>query len=98
QAEAEAERERSQSRLDELGGAGVPLQQGVEEAKDAVGGGGGGAARRQHPAEALQRRRAEIEGQRRQLEGEQRELGVRLEEDERGRDAIPQRLAGLRRG
>jgi chromosome segregation protein len=95
QAEAEAERERSQSRLDELGSAGVPLEQGVEEAKDAVVGAGAEEARLQNLAEALHRRRAEIEGQRRQLEGEQRELGVRLEENERGRDALRQRLDGL---
>jgi chromosome segregation protein len=95
QAEAEAERERSQSRLDELGSAGVPLEQGVEEAKDAVVGAGAEEARLQNLAEALHRRRAEIDGQRRQLEGEQRELGVRLEENERGRDALRQRLDGL---
>src|SRR5262249_57109297 len=96
QAEGEAERERSETRLDELGRAGTPLERAVEEAKDAVVGAGAEEARLQNLAEALQRRRTEIEGQRRQLEGEQRELGARLEENARGRDTLPQRLEALR--
>jgi len=95
QAEGEAERERSETRLDELGRAGMPLERAVEEAKDAVVGAGAEEARLQNLAEALQRRRTEIEGQRRQLEGEQRELGARLEENARGRDALRQRLDAL---
>src|SRR5262249_12126256 len=72
-----------------------PLEVEVEAAKDAVVDGVGEEARLRNLAEALQRRRSEIEGQRRQLDEEQRALGSRLEENARARDGLRGRLAGL---
>src|SRR5262249_61318638 len=71
QAETEAERERSQGHLDELSSAGAPLEQAVEEAKDAVVAAVAEESRLHNLAEALRRRRGELEGQRRQLDHEQ---------------------------
>jgi chromosome segregation protein len=95
QAAAEAERERSQTVLDELSRAGAPLEQAVEEAKDAVVDAVGEEARLCNLAEALRRRRAEIEGQRRQLDEEQRVLNARLDENARARDVLQDRLEAL---
>jgi chromosome segregation protein len=95
QAEAAGERERSQAHLDELGRHGVPLEQAVEEAKDAVVGAVGEEARLRNLAEALHRRRAEIEGHRRQLDDEQRALGARLNENATARDAVRIRIGAL---
>ncbi len=95
QAVAEAGREHSQAALDELGRAGAPLEQAVEEAKDAVVDAVGEDARLRNLAEALRRRRVEIEGQRRQLDEEQRVLGARLEDNAQSREALRQRLEAL---
>ena len=73
-------------------GAGVPLEQAVEEAKDAVVDAVAEETRLRNLAEALQRRRAEIEGQRRALDEEQRVLGVRLDDNAREREALRQRV------
>jgi chromosome segregation protein len=95
QTDAQAERERSQADLDELSRAGAPLEQAVEDAKDAVVAAVAEEARLRNLAEALRRRRAEIDGQRRQLEEEQRALGARLDENGRARDALRGRLDAL---
>src|SRR5262245_9413490 len=95
QSAAEVARDDSQVRLDELSRAGVPLEGAVEDAKDAVVEAVAEEARLRNLAEALQRRRAEIEGQRRQLDEEQRMLGARLDENARQREALRQHLESL---
>jgi peptidoglycan hydrolase CwlO-like protein len=78
-----------------LSQAGAPLELEVEGAKDAVVDGVGEEARLRNLAEALHRRRSEIEGQRRQLDEEQRALGARLEDNARARDELRARLDAL---
>jgi chromosome segregation protein len=95
QADTEAERARGQAELDDLGRRGVPLEQAVEEAKDAVVDAVREEARLHNLAEALRRRRAEIAGQRRQLDDEQRALGARLDENARARADLRRRLETL---
>lgn len=89
---AEGERERTQEQLDELSRAGTPLERSVEEAKDAVVDAGGEESRLRNLAEALQRRRVEIAGQRLQVDEEQRALDARLDENAQAREALRQRL------
>jgi chromosome segregation protein len=99
EAEAENARTQTQARLDALSQAEAPLELEVESAKDAVVDGVGEEARLRNLAEALHRRRGEIEGQRRQLDEEQRVLGARLEENARGLlDRGARAAGGLPRG
>jgi chromosome segregation protein len=95
QADAAGERERSQAHLDELDRHGVPLEQAVEDAKDAVVGAVAEEARLRNLVEALHRRRSEIQDQRRQLDEEQRALGERLNENAVAREAVRVRAAEI---
>ncbi len=92
---AATEHERKQAQLDDLSRAGSPLEQAVEEAKDAVVDAVAEEARLRNLADALERRRVEIEGQRRQLDEEQRALGGRLDDNARSREALRQRVEAL---
>ncbi len=92
---AERDRTATQERLDVLSLNGTPLEREVESAKDAVIDAVGEEARLRNLAEALYRRRTEIEGQRRQLDEEQRALGARLDENARARENLRARLDGL---
>ncbi len=95
QADAERDRDHCERALAELLRAGTPLEQAVEDAKDAVVDAVAEETRLRNLADALCRRRSEIEGQRRQLDEEQRTLGGRLDENARRRDALRERADGL---
>ena len=95
QDQAEAERVRDEAQLEQLAAAGAPLEESLEQSKDAVVDAVAEEVRLRNLAEAVQRRRAELEGQRRQLDEERRALGTRLEEVARERDEQRRRTEGL---
>ena len=95
QAEAEAERTREETELERLGAAGKPLEEAVELAKDAVVDAVAEELRLRNLAEAVQRRRAELDGQRRQLDEERQALGTRLEDVAREREDRRRRMEAL---
>ena len=76
-------------------GAGVAVEQEVEAAKDALVEAMGEQARVRNLAEALERRRDELQGQRLRLEEEQRGLGARLEMNGREREGARGELRRL---
>jgi chromosome segregation protein len=84
----------AEQRLRELDAAGGAFEQQVEEAKDALVDALGEETRLRNLAEALERRRDELHGQRVRLEEEQRALGTRLDANAREREAA--RLEGQR--
>jgi chromosome segregation protein len=84
---AEEELGRCEARLRELDGTGGSVEQDVERAKDALVDALGEEARLRNLAEVLERRRAELTGQRARLEEEQRALGARLDANARDREA-----------
>src|SRR5439155_1200768 len=80
-------------------GAGAPLEQAVEESKDALLDALAEEARLRNLAEALRQRRDDLDGRRRRLEDEQRALGERLHANARaseGARAAIGRLQGER--
>src|SRR5262245_32829337 len=95
QTEAEGARAREEAELERLGAAGTPLEEAVEHAKDAVVDAVAEELRLRNLAEAVQRRRAELDGQRRQLDEERQALGTRLEEVAREREEQRRRMEGL---
>src|SRR5206468_3537520 len=68
----------AEARIEALAGAGAPLEQAVEESKDALLDALAEEARLRNLAEALRQRRDDLDGRRRRLEDEQRALGERL--------------------
>jgi chromosome segregation protein len=85
----------AEDRLRELDRSGAPLEQSVEGAKDALVEALGEETRLRNLADALERRREELRGQRVKLEVEQRTLGARLDENAREREAIRLELQRL---
>ena len=75
---AETQHRDSEARREVMAAEGTPLEQAVEEAKDAVVEASAEESRLHNTAEALGRRHEELEGRRRKLEDEQRFLGERL--------------------
>jgi chromosome segregation protein len=88
QTTAESDRVTAEALLRELGAAGAPIEEAVEEAKDMLVGTTAEETRLRNLADALGRRRDEIAGQRRQLEEEQRILGERLETNAHEREQV----------
>src|SRR5947209_3423041 len=78
QPQSEATRAEAEARVEALAGAGAPLEQAVEESKDALLDALAEEARLRNLAEALRQRRDDLDGRRRRLEDEQRALGERL--------------------
>src|SRR5213082_366950 len=78
QPQSEAARAEAEARIEALAGAGAPLEQAVEESKDALLDALAEEARLRNLAEALRQRRDDLDGRRRRLEDEQRALGERL--------------------
>ena len=76
----------AEQRLRDLDAAGSPLEQQVDVAKDALVEAMAEQARLRNLAEALERRREELQGQRLRLDEEQRALGARLETNARERE------------
>src|SRR5437867_1282286 len=77
QPQSEAARAEAEARVEALAGAGAPLEQAVEESKDALLDALAEVARLRHLAEALRQRRDDLDGRRRRLEDEHRALGER---------------------
>ncbi|HEV7733595.1 MAG TPA: chromosome segregation protein SMC [Candidatus Binatia bacterium] len=95
QATAETERSTAETLLRELGAAGAPIEEAVEEAKDTLVGTTAEETRLRNLSDALRRRRDEIAGQRQQLAEEQRVLGERLESNAREREQARERSAAF---
>ncbi len=76
-----------EARLRTLDAAGATVEQELERAKDALVDALAEEARVRNFAEALERRRAELSGQRARLDEEQRALGARLDANAREREA-----------
>ena len=96
---ADEELRGAEARLRELDAAGGTVEHELEQAKDALVDALGEEARVRNLAEALERRRAELHGQRARLDEEQRGLGARLEANAREREAArteAQRLSAER--
>jgi chromosome segregation protein len=94
--EAETALRAAEAGLRSLDAGGAPVEQNVERAKDALVDALGEEARLRNLVEALERRRAELQGQRLRLEEEQRALGARLQTNAEQREAAraeAQRLA-----
>jgi chromosome segregation protein len=87
QHEADEALRRAEARLRDLDAAGGTVEQELEQAKDALVDALGEEARLRNLADALERRRVELHGQRERLEEEQRGLGARLETNARERQA-----------
>jgi len=85
--EAETEQRAAEERLRELDGAGGLVEHEVELAKDALVETLAEQGRLRNLAEALERRRDDLQGQRARLDEEQRALGLRLEANAREREA-----------
>src|SRR5438094_2682273 len=99
QPQSEAARAEAEARIEALAGAGAPLEQAVEESKDALLDALAEEARLRNLAEALRQRRDDLDGRRRRLEDEQRALGERLHANARaseGARAAIGRLQGER--
>src|SRR5437764_775082 len=97
--EREARRAEAEAHVEALAGAGAPLEQAVEESKDALLDALAEEARLRNLAEALRQRRDDLDGRRRRLEDEQRALGERLHANARaseGARAAIGRLQGER--
>jgi chromosome segregation protein len=77
----------AEQRLRDLDTSGGRFEHQVEEAKDALVDALGEESRLRNFAEALERRREELHGQRARLEEEQRALGTRLDANARDREA-----------
>jgi chromosome segregation protein len=86
QRDADEALRRSESRLRELDAAGGTVEQELEQAKNVLVDALGDEARVRNLAEALERRRTELQGQRARLDEEQRALGARLEANTRERE------------
>src|SRR5205814_2068797 len=89
----------AEAHVEALAGAGAPLEQAVEESKDALLDALAEEARLRNLAEALRQRRDDLDGRRRRLEDEQRALGERLHANARASEAARAaigRLAGER--
>jgi chromosome segregation protein len=95
QDQTEAERVREEAELEKLAVAGAPLEEALEQSKDAVVDAVAEEVRLRNLAEAVHRRRAELDGQRRQLDEERQALGTRLEEVAREREDQRRRTEGL---
>src|SRR5438132_1167527 len=87
QPQSEAARAEAEARIEALAGAGAPLEQAVEESKDALLDALAEEARLRNLAEALRQRRDDLDGRRRRLEDEQRALGERLHANARASEA-----------
>src|SRR5437867_3121289 len=99
QPQSEAARAEAEARIEALAGAGAPLEQAVEESKDALLDALAEEARLRNLAEALRQRRDDLDGRRRRLEDEQRAVGERLHANARaseGARAAIGRLQGER--
>src|SRR6058998_638266 len=97
--QSEAARAEAEAHVEALAGAGAPLEQAVEESKDALLDALAEEARLRNLAEALRQRRDDLDGRRRRLEDEQRALGERLHANARaseGARAAIGRLQGER--
>jgi chromosome segregation protein len=77
---------RAEERLRELDATGGVVEQELEQSKDALVDALSDEARLRNLAEALERRRAELHGQRARLDEEQRALGARLDANARERE------------
>jgi chromosome segregation protein len=95
QDQAAAERARDEADLEQLAAAGAPLEESLEQSKDAVVDAVAEEVRLRNLAEAVQRRRTELDGQRRQLDEERQTLGTRLEEVAREREEQRRRTEAL---
>src|SRR5206468_6738328 len=81
---AAAAMQEAEARCQTLAAAAAPLEQAVEEAKNAVLDALAEEARLRNLGQALQHRHEELAGRRRKLEDEQRTLGERLRDNEAG--------------
>jgi chromosome segregation protein len=92
---AVADRDAAEANLRTHVASGAPLEEAVEEAKDALLGELAEEGRLRNMVAALRQRQEDLEGRRRKLEDEQRVLGERLHANARGSEATRGMLARL---
>jgi chromosome segregation protein len=92
---AEGELAALEARLGELADAGAPLERDVETAKDRLLERLAEESRLRNVAEALRRRRLDLDGRRRKLDDMQRELGARLAANAQAAEAARTAAAAL---